>query len=129
MCRAADKPVDHDRAPAPFVVGVMRSGTTLLRLMLDAHPELAIPGETWFIPEIAKACRESLDPRATFLTTLTGQQRWPIFQVDERRLAERLAGIDPFDVGAAFRAFYQLYAQRLAKTRWGDKSPSYLKHM
>src|SRR5215218_1167159 len=27
--------------PAPFIVGVPRSGTTLLRLQLDAHPELA----------------------------------------------------------------------------------------
>ena len=37
------------RSPAPFVVGVGRSGTTLLRLMLDAHPELAIPPETHFV--------------------------------------------------------------------------------
>ena len=38
-----------DRAPAPFVVGAPRSGTTMLRLMLDAHPDLAIPPETYFI--------------------------------------------------------------------------------
>ncbi|MGH2962645.1 MAG: sulfotransferase, partial [Solirubrobacterales bacterium] len=31
------------RPPVPFIVGVGRSGTTLLRLMLDAHPDLAIP--------------------------------------------------------------------------------------
>ncbi len=36
--------------PAPFVVGVGRSGTTLLRMMLDAHPEMAIPPETHFLP-------------------------------------------------------------------------------
>ncbi len=30
----------RDVDPAPFVVGHGRSGTTLLRLMLDAHPEL-----------------------------------------------------------------------------------------
>ena len=40
------------RAPAPFIVGVGRSGTTLLRLMLDAHPNLAIPPETVFVPEL-----------------------------------------------------------------------------
>ena len=33
--------------PVPiFIVGMPRSGTTLLRLMLDAHPALAIPPET-----------------------------------------------------------------------------------
>ena len=42
------------RRPAPFVVGVNRSGTTLLRMMLDAHPELTIPPETHFIPEVIR---------------------------------------------------------------------------
>src|SRR3712207_9492179 len=41
--------------PAPFVCGVTRSGTTLLRLMLDAHPEVAIPGETHWVPKLIKA--------------------------------------------------------------------------
>ena len=45
--------------PAPFIVGVTRSGTTLLRLMLDAHPEMAIPPETHFVPSLIKA-----DPQA-----------------------------------------------------------------
>ncbi len=40
------------RPPAPFVVGMTRSGTTLLRLMLDSHPELSIPPETHFLPEV-----------------------------------------------------------------------------
>src|SRR5438034_456487 len=35
--------------PVPFIVGAARSGTTLLRLMLDSHPELAIPAEARFI--------------------------------------------------------------------------------
>lgn len=41
--------------PVPFIVGVPRSGTTLLRLLLDAHPELSIPPETGFIPDALKA--------------------------------------------------------------------------
>jgi hypothetical protein len=33
----------------PIIVGAPRSGTTLLRFMLDSHPELAIPPETGFL--------------------------------------------------------------------------------
>ena len=40
-----------------FVVGCPRSGTTLLRLMLNAHPRLAIPPESHFIPLVARVRR------------------------------------------------------------------------
>ena len=52
----AAPPPDREpkRPPAPFVVGVNRSGTTLLRMMLDAHPELTIPPETHFVPEVIR---------------------------------------------------------------------------
>src|SRR6266571_7436570 len=39
-------------APMPFIVGTGRSGTTLLRLMLDAHPDLAIPPESHFLSRL-----------------------------------------------------------------------------
>ena len=39
---------------APFIVGAGRSGTTLLRMMLAVHPELAIPPETHFLRSIEK---------------------------------------------------------------------------
>ncbi|MDA8269778.1 MAG: sulfotransferase [Actinomycetota bacterium] len=34
------------RPPFPLIVGCGRSGTTLLTVMLDSHPDLAIPAET-----------------------------------------------------------------------------------
>jgi hypothetical protein len=36
-------------APFPFLVGSGRSGTTLTRAMLDSHPDVAVPPETYFI--------------------------------------------------------------------------------
>ena len=39
---------------APFIVEAGRSGTALLRMMLDAHRELAIPPETHFIPPLKR---------------------------------------------------------------------------
>src|SRR5262249_35441572 len=40
--------------PLVFVVGCPRSGTTLLQRILDAHPEIAIPPETFWIPYFFK---------------------------------------------------------------------------
>ena len=40
--------------PPLFVVGCGRSGSTMLRLMLDAHPDLAVPGESHFIPQLRR---------------------------------------------------------------------------
>ncbi len=44
--------------PAPFVVGVNRSGTTLMRMMLDAHPDLTMPPETHFVPELIELAED-----------------------------------------------------------------------
>ncbi len=40
--------------PFLFVVGAPRSGTTLLKRMLDAHPEIAMTPETWWITRFFK---------------------------------------------------------------------------
>jgi hypothetical protein len=119
---------------APFVVGVARSGTTLLRLMLDAHPALAIPPETHFIPKLAKALEEPVpggedELRERAHALITGHRRWPDFALDAGELRERFDAASPFDAGAAMRAFYGLYAERHGKPRWGDKSPSYVRRM
>ncbi len=37
-----------------FIVGCSRSGTSLLRNLLRAHPHLTFPGESHFIPVFYK---------------------------------------------------------------------------
>src|SRR4029079_16187362 len=39
--------------PPLLVLGVRRSGTTLLRVMLDRHSEVAVPDESHFVPQLA----------------------------------------------------------------------------
>jgi Sulfotransferase family len=36
---------ENERIPFPFIIGVERSGTTLMRAMLTSHPDLDINGE------------------------------------------------------------------------------------
>jgi hypothetical protein len=117
--------------PAPFVVGATRSGTTLLRLMLDAHPGIAIPSETHFIPELVAAREKHGASREQMLELLTSHRRWGDFGIEAAELEDAWARIDPLNGPDAVRAFYRLYAQKLGKpdARWGDKTPGYIKSM
>jgi Sulfotransferase family len=127
MLISKQKEIVGSQAAAPFIVGVGRSGTTLLRMMLDAHPQLAIPPETHFIPEVANACRKSgEDSRDPFIQVLLSSRRWTDFQLDADAFRKRINALAPFEIGNALRAFYRLYAERFGKTRWGDKTPTYL---
>jgi hypothetical protein len=117
------------RPPAPFVVGVGRSGTTLLRLMLDAHPELTIPPETHFVPELIEACRDRARSPEQLTEIVTSARQWGDFALDRDELASRFRKAEPLDAGNALRAFYALYAERIGKPRWGDKTPIYVESM
>jgi hypothetical protein len=118
-------------APAPFVVGVGRSGTTLLRLMLDAHRELAIPPETHFVLQFIQASgRVRFNPEiATRAIVHDSHRRWDDFSLDEDELRASLEAIPAFNTSDALRAFYRLYAERHGKSRWGDKTPDYVRKM
>jgi hypothetical protein len=100
---------------------------TLLRLMFDSHPALAIPPETHFIPAIAATCAEH--DRGCFLKLIAEHPRWHDFRLDLAALRAAIGSLPAFDLSAGLRAFYQLYAQQHGKVRWGDKTPRYVEHM
>jgi hypothetical protein len=113
---------EHRFLPFPFIVGASRSGTTLFRLMLDAHPELAIPHETPFMVKLARKCAKSDNPNF-FVDNLTSAGKWPDYHLETASLKQAINELDPFNVGDAVRTFYRLYATKFGKTRWGDKTP------
>ncbi len=115
--------------PAPFVCGVTRSGTTLLRLMLDSHPEVAIPGETHWVPKVIKAAERSKKSAKDYADTIIDHKRWGDFHLDGDELRSRIEQIDPPNVADVIRTFYMLYAAREGKTRYGDKTPGYIMEM
>ncbi|MCL4220086.1 MAG: sulfotransferase [Phycisphaerales bacterium] len=49
-CHAVSGPADFEHGRGlVFLLGAFRSGTTLLRKMLDSHPQVHSPAETWFL--------------------------------------------------------------------------------
>jgi Sulfotransferase family len=123
---------DAERLPAPFVVGIARSGTTLLRLMLDAHRELTIPPETHFLPRLFthfdRWVEEGIagaELRRRAVELITSHPRWGDIDLDPGAVERRMADHDPLTAGDAARSFYEAYAAQEGKPRWGDKSPPY----
>jgi hypothetical protein len=123
---------DAGRRGPVFLVGAMGSGTTLLRLMLDAHPQLAIPPETHFVPRVVSVCERLVaegastpEIRAQALETMTMHPRWEDFGLSAQEVRELMEHHDPLTPGDAIRSFYEAYAAGEGKPRWGDKSPPY----
>ena len=123
-------------APArPLFIGACpRSGTTLLRLMLDNHPDLAIPHETNFVRPLwwqrvrFGDLRDPVNRRrvAEWIFTEKGRRgaRLRAGRVSRQAAIRRVADAPP-TVGSIIQECLRLYAGVHDKPRWGDKRPAY----
>lgn len=112
--------------PPVVVLGVSRSGTTLLKEMLDSHSELAIPTESYFIPQLwhRHSRRFDVDDFLDDLTRLARVREWGVTPEDVRsRLPAKPALAD------GIQAIYRSYADSQSKSRFGDKTPSYMQSL
>jgi hypothetical protein len=112
--------------PPVIVLGVRRSGTTLLRVMLDRNPALAVPDESYFVPQLARRHRSPVDVDA-FLDDLRRLPTLVEWELSPDAVATRLrAGMT---TGEAIGAVFATYAAERGKRRWGDKTPLYMQHL
>ena len=125
--------VASSNQPMPIIIGAPRSGTTLLRFMLDSHPELAIPPETGFLSLGPQFSSRGAALREEFFLAVTSfppdAPGWSDFQISKDLFWRELLDLDPFTVSGGYRTFYRLYASRFGKQRWGDKTPGYCYYM
>lgn len=113
-------------APPVIVLGVGRSGTTLLRVMLDRSSEIAIPYESFFVTPIAHrhGARPKLD---AFLDDLGRFYQLYEWGIDPEDVRPRLR--DGMTTGEAISTVFEVYAEHEGKSRWGDKTPLYMQHL
>ena len=112
-----------------FIVGVQRSGTTLLRLLLDSHSQVAIPFESMFLVSFAKRLSSDFNSLATHpdieklakdLLQSKGIRRWePRVEFAEMDLTN----VNTY--GQLVEQLYETYARKCGKSIWGDKTPTY----
>ncbi|MGL5866951.1 MAG: sulfotransferase [Dermatophilaceae bacterium] len=87
-----------------FIVGCQRSGTTMLRLMLDSHPRISCGPETRFL--------EGFEPILT-----DDWKRLSQYGFSEDEWVLRIRGF--------FEGVQADYARSRGKQRWADKTPRY----
>lgn len=125
----------------PFIVSCGRSGSTLLRSMIDAHPDLAVPGESHFIikllPRSSSYHTDTFDA-ARFVEDVmqvswTKRQEEPTWVdqwgIPREYLRRAVIEAAPGSYPEGIRAVFGGYATWRGKARYGDKTPSYISHI
>ncbi|MGH7493285.1 MAG: sulfotransferase family protein [bacterium] len=93
--------------PPIFIIGVHRSGTTLLRLVLDSHSRIAVPRESVFLLPLSEVLKEE-----------AAWQGWAGLGFEAEHVFNKLREFSDY--------FFDAYAMARGKPRWADKSPQYV---
>ena len=121
--------VDTARNPYVFVVGCLRSGTTMLQRMLDSHPQLAVGYDCHFIPSAVRRVPRGVDPALTgeLVARVRAMPRFARLGLADDvpdQVAKNARTYSEF-VSGIYTEFGRLHGKPLA----GEKAPGYCRHI
>lgn len=122
--------------PPIFIIGSPRSGTTLFRLMITAHPAIVVPPEcgfaVWWATKYGDWSASDIETRTDeFLRDLQGARKFETWEMDMGALKAEIRAQVPGSYAALVSLVYEAYGQQKGRTfeRWGDKNNFYLNHI
>jgi len=119
--------------PIFFIVGRPRSGTTLLRTLFDAHPNVIVPAECQLIinlyPKYGKVLNWSADGQKAFYHVLYKQWLFDVGPIDKDSLYKSLMacrGENTYStiIKVVYYEYHSIYGHNLLLA-FGDKNPGY----
>jgi hypothetical protein len=127
---------DHDSQPV-FIVGMGRSGTTMLRLMLHRHRELAVLSETSFAARVweRRWGFPMVDPAEPYRSRLLNSFIRQLHAADMEDLEvdwgdyRRRVLDGPNSLNRFLSALGEMWSERLRKSRWGEKTPTHVYYL
>ena len=106
-----------------FIGGLERSGTSLIYALLASHPNIAMTRRTnlwtYFYNQYGDLGRRDNFERC--LNAMLHYKRLVVLKPDPERLRQEFWQGEP-TYGRLFALLEQQYADRVGKSRWGDKS-------
>ena len=119
--------------PVFFIVGRPRSGTTLLRTLFDAHPNVIVPAECQLIlnlyPKYGKITYWSKEQLEEFYHDLNKQWRFDVWPIDQKSLFRSLMACEGNNsYSTVCKVVYYEYRSIFGHNyllALGDKNPGY----
>ena len=118
--------------PYLFIVGCPRSGTTLLRRIIDANRQIAITREThWIAKRFEKRQGVTPDGLVTpeLLSWLLSDEKFTRMGIGQDELEGLVAGEEPVSYSTFVTGVFDLYGKGQGKRLVGDKTPGYVRRI
>src|SRR5262249_7135193 len=113
-------------------VGCPRSGTTLLQRLLDAHPDLAVCDETYWIPYYFQR-RIGLTPEGSatpdLIPRLFAYYKFYRMKTSGQELTKLLGGPGRASYANFVTGIFTLFGEFRGKPLVGDKTPDYVRNL
>ena len=102
-----------------FILGNPRSGTSMFRLILNAHPNLVAPPECGFIQwlhgEFLGLDLRRPEAQQKFATAMLGSKKAETWHLEKQELVDTFAGLDDPDYEDCCKAVFTCYGARQEK--------------
>ncbi|WP_287127450.1 sulfotransferase [Candidatus Cyanaurora vandensis] len=116
-----------------FIVGMPRSGTTLMNSILTAHPEVVIGPETHFLDRwMLRYPQLNMSRPADFRVfwqTFKDTVEFGQLGIEADRALVRLETMGTLSYQKIFTGVMEEYLALVQKPRWGEKTPDHYRHL
>ena len=118
--------------PVTFIVGCPRSGTTLLRRIVSAHPQIVITPEAHWIPRWFEE-RRGLTPEGLvtpeLIPALLAHNKFALFRLGSEELMSLVKRGQPISYASFVTGIFDLYGKVRGKKLVGNKTPDSARRM